>query len=137
MGLADAGKNFAQKKKSLSERSVTGVAAASVSTPTVALISSGAVTITPVSQDFESVVELLVDQVYQEVVQKKVASLEYLSSKFKVDLHQLEQWAVMLDSEGLLELRFPLNGKPELRSREDLSVVSHKKEVSHVPKKAD
>ena len=56
-----------------------------------------------------------IDLVYQEVLEKETIPLISLASKFKVSLNRIEEWARVLDKQGLLELYYPMMGGAKLR----------------------
>jgi len=56
-----------------------------------------------------------IDLVYYAVIEKKSLSLKRLASIFKVSYNKIEEWASVLDKQGLLELYYPVVGDPELR----------------------
>jgi len=56
-----------------------------------------------------------IDQIYQVVLEKKSISLSKLAAKFKVTPEKIEDWARVLDNQGLLELHYSMLGKPLLR----------------------
>ena len=55
------------------------------------------------------------DLIHQNVMEKKAVNLITLSAQFHVSLKLVEEWARVLDRQGLLELYYPVVGGAQLR----------------------
>lgn len=55
------------------------------------------------------------DLIHQNVMEKKAVNLITLSAQFNVSLNRIEEWARVLDRQGLLELYYPVVGAAQLR----------------------
>ena len=68
-----------------------------------------------------------VDKVYNMVLERKSLSLKELAAIFKVSINKVEDWARILDKQGLLELFYPVVGGPMLRVKGGAVVEKPKK----------
>lgn len=63
-------------------------------------------------------VETEFDQFINMVKQKKEVGLEEIERKFNISKEKAEEWARMLESHGLVEIRYPTFGEPRLIYKE-------------------
>ncbi len=69
------------------------------------------------------------DKVYNAVLEKKSLTLNELAGIFKVSINKVEEWARILDKQGLLELYYPVVGGPMLRVK-GCTVIEKPKKVN-------
>lgn len=55
------------------------------------------------------------DRIYDLVKDKKRAPLSQIADALNASIRKVEEWARVLDKQGLLELYYPVFGQPELR----------------------
>ena len=62
-------------------------------------------------------IETNLDFIYNAVLEKKHIPLSKIASQFKVSIQKIEEWARVLDKQGLLQLYYPMIGEAELKVR--------------------
>ncbi|MFH1317045.1 MAG: hypothetical protein ABII01_06000 [Candidatus Woesearchaeota archaeon] len=65
--------------------------------------------------DVKENIETNLDLIYWTVLEKKTSSLSSLAQKIGVSTNKIEEWAIVLHKQGLLELNYPVVGDPVLR----------------------
>ena len=57
------------------------------------------------------------DVMYKMIEQMGRLEVSDAAKKFHVSQQQIEEWAQILESKGLIEIHYPIIGKPELRKK--------------------
>ncbi len=56
-----------------------------------------------------------IDELFDLISQKGIVSIKYAADRFNVHEAQIEEWAGILQDHGMIEIHYPVFGKPELK----------------------
>ncbi len=56
-----------------------------------------------------------IDELFEMISQKGTVSIKYAAARFNVHEAQIEEWAGILQDHGMIEIHYPVFGKPELK----------------------